>query len=65
MYIAQNWLNMGKQEMTFFLYKQQEQDRKKKNKKKIVIKAERDNDFGDLAAASTGGYDDIYDDDFI
>lgn len=44
---------------------QKEQDKKKKNKKKIVIKAERDNDFGDLAAASTGDYDDFYDDDFI
>lgn len=44
---------------------QKEQDKKKKNKKKIVIKAERDNDFGDLAAASTGAYDDFYDDEFI
>ncbi|XP_062611301.1 eukaryotic translation initiation factor 3 subunit J-A-like [Saccostrea cucullata] len=44
---------------------QKEQDKKKKNKKKIVIKAERDNDFGDLAAASTGEYNDFYDDDFI
>ncbi|XP_056022161.1 eukaryotic translation initiation factor 3 subunit J-A [Ostrea edulis] len=45
--------------------KEQEKNSKKKGKKKIVIKAERDNDFGDLAAASTGEYNDYYDEDFI
>lgn len=47
----------------FFLF--QEQDKKKKNKKKIVIKAERDNDFGDFVVVFIGGYDDFFDDDFI
>ncbi|CAG2223859.1 EIF3J [Mytilus edulis] len=39
---------------------------KKKKKSKITLKSERDNDFNDLAASSSGnyGYDDI-DDDFI
>ena len=30
-----------------------------------MIRAERDTDFGDLAAAGRGDFDDFYDDDFI
>lgn len=44
---------------------QKELDKKKKKKGKGVIRAERDTDFGDLAAAGRGDFDDFYDDDFI
>ncbi|KAK3098895.1 hypothetical protein FSP39_024076 [Pinctada imbricata] len=44
---------------------QKEADKKKKKKKNIVLKSERDTDFGDLAAASYGDYNDFYDEDFI
>lgn len=44
---------------------QKELEKKKKKKGKGVIKAERDTDFGDIAAAGRGDYDDYYDDDFI
>lgn len=46
--------------------KQQRELKKKEKKKiKVTIKSERDGDFGDLAAASSGHYDDLYDEDFI
>ncbi|XP_033749787.1 eukaryotic translation initiation factor 3 subunit J-like [Pecten maximus] len=46
--------------------KQQRELKKKEKKKiKVTIKSEREGDFGDLAAASSGHYDDIYDEDFI
>lgn len=44
---------------------QKELEKKKKKKGKGVIRAERDTDFGDLAAAGRGDFDDFYDDDFI
>ncbi|XP_021346040.1 eukaryotic translation initiation factor 3 subunit J-A-like isoform X2 [Mizuhopecten yessoensis] len=44
---------------------QKELKKKEKKKNKITIRSEREGDFGDLAAASSGHYDDIYDEDFI
>lgn len=43
----------------------QELKKKEKKKNKFSIKSEREGDFGDLAAASSGHYEDIYDEDFI
>ncbi|XP_060063660.1 eukaryotic translation initiation factor 3 subunit J-like [Ylistrum balloti] len=47
------------------LKQQKELKKKEKKKMKVTIKSERDGDFGDLAAASSGHYDDLYDEDFI
>ena len=43
----------------------QEIEKKKKKKPKGVVRAERDTDFGDIAAAGRGDFDDYYDDEFI
>lgn len=56
-------INLSKNKNISFIFQELN---KKKKKSKITLKSERDNDFNDLAASSSGnyGYDDI-DDDFI